>query len=342
MLRKSAPLFALATKEQPVSLSQLDEGPAHTLVHHLYAGVFERKLRYTAVGKFEHSTCVYCAAIQYQLPSLAELSKDEIVQAGEGLSIFDILQIARDRAFSVLPEDDVWYPQYLENSIKKAMVKDPEPFREPDFITKVEGNSRLLQIVWKTVMSKYAAVSAPVGDVRPVESGAETPMAESMLTESEAPTQDSRLQLPSPTDSVINSPPTSRGADDVQEPTPFYLDSATSPRIEAKTGADFKTSTHVDVNSSDDFGLPAIEPTVASSKVLKTVAALPEEVKKFEHMRADSVVEADSVLPGNGFDQAKREVLNETPPAVNNGATDMSKKSNKKKGKKNKQASVSF
>ncbi|KAH6643836.1 hypothetical protein C7974DRAFT_7415 [Boeremia exigua] len=342
MLRKSAPLFALASNDQPVSLPKLHEGPAHTLIHHLYAGTFERKIRYAPVGKFRHSTCVYCAAVQYQLPDLAELSKDEIVQTGQGLSIFDILRVARDQTFTLLPEGDAWYSEYLEDAIKKAMAKDPEPFQRPDFITRVEGNSRLLQIVWKTVMSNYAAVSAPTTALQPLDSGAVTPIAESMATDSEVPTQDSLHQLPSPTESVVNSPITSREGDDLNETDSLDLESSAS-NLETSASThprENNLSVSSDVTSNDDFGLPAIEPTFGQSEVLKTVAAPPAKVKKAEHVRADSVVEAEAVAPDNSFDDAKQAVLNETPPTIANGTNDPVKKSKKKAKKKN--SSITF
>ncbi|KAF3049530.1 hypothetical protein E8E11_010015 [Didymella keratinophila] len=318
MLRKSAPLFALASKEQPVSLPKLDEGPAHTLVHHLYAGNFETKFRYAPVGKFRHSTCVYCAAVQYQLTSLAELSKDKIVEAGEGLPIFDILRVARDQAFPLLPETDIWYSQYLEAVIQKAMEKDPEPFRKPDFITRVEGNSRLLQIVWKTVMSNYSVTSAPASTR---EGGAETPLAESMLTESEVNTQSSQHQLPSPTESVVDSPPTSRAADDLIEPQPLDLSSA---KADAEVKSEFE----------DDFGLPAIEPTTVQAEPLQAVDKPVKEIKKPAHVRTDSVVEEDAATPDNTIGQAKRDSVSEVTPVVSNGNSETSKKGKKKKQKK--------
>lgn len=333
MLRKSAPLFALASKEQPVSLPKLDEGPAHTLVHHLYAGTFETKFRYAPVGKFRHSTCVYCAAVQYQLHSLAELSKDKIVEAGEGLPIFDILRVARDQAFPLLPESDVWYSEYLEDVIQKAMEKDPEPFRKPDFITRVEGNSRLLQIVWKTVMSNYAITSAPASTK---ESGAETPLAESMFTESEAPTQSSQHQLPSPTESVVDSPPTSRAADDLIEPQPLYLDKSAPEQLEKQTQVtpkDKESKIAIDATFNDDFGLPAIEPTTEQPAVLQVIDKPTKEVKKPQHVRTDSVVEEDAAAPDNTFELAKRDSISEASLVTNNGNHDASKK-NKKKNKK--------
>ncbi|KAF1930326.1 uncharacterized protein M421DRAFT_90890 [Didymella exigua CBS 183.55] len=336
MLDKSAALSALASKEQPVSLSKLDEGPAHTLVHFLYAGTFEVKFRYAPVGKFRHSTCVYCAAVQYQLPSLAELSKDKIVEASEGLHIFDILRVARDQAFSLLPETDVWYSQYLEDVIQKAMAQDPGPFRKPDFITRVEGNSRLLQIVWKTVMSNYAIISAPASIK---EIGAETPLADSMITESGASTQSNHHQLRSPTESVVDNPPTSRAADELIEPQPLELDTAVAPKPDFRAQYQLKieektAKVAIDSIFNDEFDLPAIEPTTEQPEVLQIVNKHATEVGKPSHMRTDSVVEEDAVAPDSSFETSKHEGISEANNVANNGI-DTSKKSKKKNKKKN-------
>lgn len=333
MLQKSAPLSALYSKGRPLSLPNLDAAAAHTLVHYLYAGTFETRSEYAAFARFRHSTCVYCAAVRYQLPSLAVLSKGWLIQAGGQLSIADILKVARDDAFPLLPHGDTWYSEYLEGIIRKAMSEDPEPFRRPDFITKVEGNSRLLQVVWKIVMSSYAVVPAPVS----VENGAETPLAESMLTDSEAPTQDSMHQLPSPTESVLDSPPVSKATTDMSEPVPLDLISSASEKFKpaelishTELNPIVQTSTTLD----DDLGLPAIEPTIDHSEVLETVAAKPRELKEPKHVRNDSVVEVDAELPSKGFDHAKRESISEAAPIASTSIQETPKKSKKKSKKK--------
>jgi hypothetical protein len=152
--------------KQSLSIPELDETTAHTLVHYLYTGRYQdlkppSQTENLTTASYKAGTCVYCAAVRYQLVGLAELAKEKIRVLDESVSIAEILAIARDHAFPLLPEDETWYPVYLEDAIKYAMVTDPEPFRRPEFITKVEGNSRLLQVVWKTVMSNYASLPLP-------------------------------------------------------------------------------------------------------------------------------------------------------------------------------------
>ncbi|KAI4942474.1 hypothetical protein J4E91_010071 [Alternaria rosae] len=161
----AAKSYPLAFVKQSVLLPELDLNTAHTLVHYLYTGKYQSLNTLASSDKvipevYKLGAGVYCAAARYKLPGLAELAQNKLKSLDEEMSIFDILTVARDHAFPLLPEDDLWYPSYVEQSLNNAMADDPEPFRKPDFITTVEGNSRLLQLVWKTVMSNYARAPA--------------------------------------------------------------------------------------------------------------------------------------------------------------------------------------
>ncbi|KAF5849396.1 hypothetical protein GGP41_006356 [Bipolaris sorokiniana] len=146
--------------KQSVPLPELDLATAHTLVHYLYTGKYQTLSVHAGSDKiipesYKLSVCVYCAAVRYGLPGLAELAQGKIKSFGEDVTIFDMLAVARQHAFPLLPEDDAWYPAYIEDALRNAVTDDPTPFRKPDFITTVEGSSRLLQLVWKTMMSNY-------------------------------------------------------------------------------------------------------------------------------------------------------------------------------------------
>jgi hypothetical protein len=172
ILRQSEVLAAKSDPWGPakqfVLLPELDIATAHSLVHYLYTGKYQTLDTQASSDKvilegYKLSTCVYCVAVRYKLPGLAELAMEKIASFDDDVSIFDVLAVARDYAFPLLPEEDAWYPTYVESALNTAMAEDPEPFRKPDFITQVEGNSKLLQVVWKTVMSNYArAPGTPV------------------------------------------------------------------------------------------------------------------------------------------------------------------------------------
>ncbi|EFQ89164.1 hypothetical protein PTT_14705 [Pyrenophora teres f. teres 0-1] len=161
----------LAAKYRPwtftgktVRLPELDQTTAHTLINYLYTCRYQILSTLASSDTvipegYRLSACVYCAAVRYDLPGLAELARNKIKSFN--ISIFDTLSVARDYTFPLLPEWDAWYPAYVEDALNKAMAEDPEPFRTPDFITMVEGNGKLLRLVWETILNNYARISAP-------------------------------------------------------------------------------------------------------------------------------------------------------------------------------------
>ncbi|KAF2848287.1 hypothetical protein T440DRAFT_537022 [Plenodomus tracheiphilus IPT5] len=298
-------------KKVPVPLPEIDEATAHTLVHYLYTG------KYQALGSESESeeaialdyklgTCAYCAAIRYKLPGLVELAREKITSFGEDVSIFDILAVAKDHAFPMLPEDELWYSGYVESAINGAMAENPEPFRKPDFITQVEGNSRLLQVVWKTVMSSYART--PVASVN-IDDEVVTPTAEKIpdITES----AESQEEEPTIEDRIL-----------VDELEAAEVVTALTALEIKQTEARKPITVEIDDMQGDTLKLDEIEPTDStpqapepftdelgfeSSKtyqqmgkkfeqVPETVATAALEATKSGHTRSDSVVEVEETV----------------------------------------------
>ncbi|KAF2477758.1 uncharacterized protein BDR25DRAFT_299558 [Lindgomyces ingoldianus] len=143
-----------------IPLPDLDESTAHTLVHYLYTGMYQTLHSYNLekdgfVHGYKLGTCVYCAATRYKIPGLADLAKDRITFFGESLSILEVLSVARESAFPVLPEEESWFPAYLENAIRGAFSKDPELFSKPDFSDQIEGDRRFRQVVMKAILNTF-------------------------------------------------------------------------------------------------------------------------------------------------------------------------------------------
>ncbi|KAG9389309.1 hypothetical protein A1F94_002202 [Pyrenophora tritici-repentis] len=138
----------LAAKYRPrtfagksVRLPELDQTTAHTLIDYLYTGRYQTLSTLASSDTvipegYTLSGCVYCAAVRYDLPGLATLARNKI--RSFNISIFDVLSVARDHTFPLLPEWDTWYQTYVEEALNRAMAEDPEPFRKPDFISMVE------------------------------------------------------------------------------------------------------------------------------------------------------------------------------------------------------------
>ena len=115
----AAKSYPLAFVKQSVLLPELDLNTAHTLVHYLYTGKYQSLNTLASSDKvipevYKLGAGVYCAAARYKLPGLAELAQNKLKSLDEEMSIFDILTVARDHAFPLLPEDDLWYPSYVE------------------------------------------------------------------------------------------------------------------------------------------------------------------------------------------------------------------------------------
>ena len=56
ILQKSAPLYALASQDQTISVPELDTALAHPLIHYLYAGTLEWDFQYVTGAKFGIAT----------------------------------------------------------------------------------------------------------------------------------------------------------------------------------------------------------------------------------------------------------------------------------------------
>lgn len=343
-------------KKQPVPLPELDEAAAHTLVHYLYTGKYQALQTNAQTDKatslnYKLGTCVYCAAVRYKLPGLAELAKEKIISFGEDVSVFDVLSMARDCAFPLLPEDDAWYPAYLEEALKSAMVDNPEPFREPQFITQVEGNSRLLQLVWKTVMSSYVRGLVATGDV------VETPTAK--IDQTEAAAVDVQLAvIPGLPNSIEQSEPHTEFAPSLDDSV--NLPSASTENVAVEPETTFE----------DPFELEDIEPSVdtpqapepftdelgfLSSKtyrqmgkkadVVVDVDQAEEAPTKPLHTRSDSVLQVEESAPKEESEMSSAEAissLNEISPLITETNAGVAQAKKNKKLKKKKTSSIVF
>jgi hypothetical protein len=361
--------------KQHVLLPELDEATAHTLVHYMYTRKYQymrksARAETPAVPSYQAGTCVYCAAARYQLSGLIDLAKSKIMSFDNEVSISDVLAMARDYAFPLLPEDETWYPAYLENAIKNAMAKDPEPFRRPEFITQVEGSSRLLQVVWKTVINNYA--SAPVVESAPDEG--KVPSDKIVLDHELHEDKENRRGN---SDAIIELlPPASV---DGSQTTAVANDIAADP----PSPATFSEILNVDDASIENsLNLDDIEPTVGTPQALDAftdelgferskmyqkmgkheTATEPQitinsESQRLLHKRSDSVVQAEEgtttpakeaegaviTLLGENEEADKAEVIaTMTANGSNEGA--LASKKGKKKGKTNtkKKSSIVF
>jgi len=339
----AAKSYPLAFVKQSVQLPELDQTTAHTLVHYLYTGKYQTLSVNAASDKvipesYKLSACVYCAAVRYELPGLTELAQNKIKSFGEEVSIFDILAVARDHAFPMLPEDDVWYPAYIEDALNTAMAEDPEPFRKPDFITTVDGNSKLLQLVWKTVMSNYARTPATLVAKN---DDALTPTAE---TVPEIPQIES-VGEPAPveeTQAINDIKP------EVEGPPVFEKPNEDGPVVPETAQDDFVKMEDIEPTSdapatpepfTDELDFKSSKTYQQMGKKAEQLVASDspaQEPKASGHVRSDSVIQIESTPKADGDSSVAGEV--EQVPTV---ASEVAPpKKNKKKSKKAKAAAT--
>ncbi|KAF2788943.1 hypothetical protein K505DRAFT_206996, partial [Melanomma pulvis-pyrius CBS 109.77] len=181
LLSQSPELDLKALVNDVISLPELDEITAHTLVHYLYTGKYQALEPYElskegAFAGYKLGACVYCAATSYKLPGLVELAKEKITSLGEDLTILDILSVARQSAFPGLPDDESWFPAYLEDAIKGAVSEDPDLFTRPGFVDQIEGDRKYRGVVMKAIVNTYSGGPKALSEQR---TGLSTPLAES-------------------------------------------------------------------------------------------------------------------------------------------------------------------
>jgi hypothetical protein len=347
--------------KQHVLLPELDEATAHTLVHYMYTGKYQYlgkspRIETSALSNYQAGTCVYCAAARYQLSGLIDLAKKKIMSFDREVSISDVLAMARDHAFPLLPENETWYPAYLEDIIKSTMAKDPEPFRRPEFITQVEGSSRLLQVVWKTVINNYASTTVlpKVNDETPIVQAA------SGGDENQRGNNGSVAEHQSP------------ASVDGSQTTAVANDTAIDP-ISPGSFSEIRNNDNVSIENS--LKLDDIEPTVETSQALDAFTdelgfekskmyqrmgknertteprmSLGSEPQKMPHQRSDSVIQAeeDVMLPekeaemGTTTPVEDAEKSEAAAATVANGSVDGAQAAKKSKKKSKKKSSIVF
>ncbi|KAF1949261.1 hypothetical protein CC80DRAFT_275299 [Byssothecium circinans] len=147
-----------------ITLPDLEETTAHTLVHYLYTGTYQdtyHTLENTdPLSPFRLSISVYAVAIRTKLPGLAKLAREQVTALGVSLSIYDILTVARENAFPLLAPDETWLPLYIEEIVKKAAAEEPGLFTKAAFTDQIEGNRRFRQVVMQAIVNTYAGDSA--------------------------------------------------------------------------------------------------------------------------------------------------------------------------------------
>jgi hypothetical protein len=304
--------------------------------------------------------------MRYQLPGLAELAKEQISSIAEELTILQVLEVAREHAFPILPKTESWYPSYLEGAIKAAVQHDPELFMKPEFVDQIEGDRRFRQVVMSAVVNSYAkglsglsdrttGVSTPMTDART------EPLDASVMTEStgferqrrEEPAQEPHELISPKTAGEAVSPPSNNSVhvpksehnfevpekETIAVQPPLEKNELKLDEIEPSAPARLEPEPFTDelgFASSQTYLNMGQKDATASSE--KTRLALDTESAAPMHKRVDSVVQAPekydpeeaSIISSFFMERAKPDVSTATV-AVEPAATSKKSKSKKKK-----------
>ena len=320
-----------------VALPELDAVTAHTLVTFLYTGRYETlgwlgAPEKALVAAYKLSTCVYCAAVRYKLSVLAELAQAKIIAHGHALTIFDVLSVAREYAFPILPEDETWFPSYLEGAIKGAVQDDPALFMKPGFVDQIEGDRKFRQVIMKAIINTYSS-DVGGGDDPPmdVQGKSNLDMArEPLPTDSknkELP--EANVSIPGNTDNTIQkSNGESLELDDID---PLVPESPTHRPESPLPLEDSEPATQ----ELDPNGRSIQSNLTTRIQTDDTIKA--NEAPK--HIRNDSVVQPEAIELANGQTDGEKDnqsaaLETSSPISESTNGPTSSKKSKKKRGKK--------
>lgn len=147
------------SRQHTIELPGVDSDIGHTLVHYLYTGTYQTlKPRGVWWGikttEYKRSILVYCAARTYELSGLELLAKDKMRSLGEGISIYDLLDVVT-KAWPKLPGNEVWFSDYLNNKVRAAFKADEALFTKAPFFDHIGKVTAFDKALVKTVVEIY-------------------------------------------------------------------------------------------------------------------------------------------------------------------------------------------
>ncbi|KAF4264834.1 hypothetical protein CNMCM8812_003392 [Aspergillus fumigatus] len=149
--------------EPPFILSKVNEEVGHTVVHFLCTGNYETLRTAFEPGaskigiEFRRSMLVYQAAKEYDLYDLETYAKKYIEVFGESMSIFDIMEAARE-IYSKLPKDEIWLTGYIYKQLQIAFSLDRNIFQRVDLYDGVGKDPNFDKDVMRMVVNIYSEV----------------------------------------------------------------------------------------------------------------------------------------------------------------------------------------
>lgn len=105
--------------------------------------------------EYSRSVRLYCVARTYGLDGLGDLSITHIENSQDGISIWNVLDLA-EKAYKKLPDEESWFTDYLSRKIEAALREDENLFKTKEFLGRIGNVRKFDQALMKIVAEIYS------------------------------------------------------------------------------------------------------------------------------------------------------------------------------------------
>ncbi|KAK1574399.1 uncharacterized protein LY79DRAFT_523998 [Colletotrichum navitas] len=329
-------LESICYKSNEIRLENVLDECGHVVIHYLHTGRWQTLDDADLPGaarlskRLEVSLLVYGTAQTYNLPGLAELSKQKISQYAGALPALQVLVLASD-ACQLLGEGDLWFSTFIKLRVEE-LFQDASSQEKTRFLTCFDTATPYSKMLVKLIVEICCRNSAPFCP----ESQPNTPPAEPELPEPYDPTELStkykkkkKKRNPWEHPAEEEAPPVAI-ADPEPEPAPAsarWTESEPEPAVEAAP----------DPQTVYELGWPTSMSKTDRKESMESLRERPPE-EEAPRMAIDAEPEPVPDLPGPAqWAEAEAQSAREPAdlPAVHNGGwTTPTPKEKKKKKKK--------
>jgi hypothetical protein len=127
-----------AAQAPDISLPDVDDDTAHTLLHYLHTGLYESLAARPssaldeARGEFARALAAYAVAARYEISGLAALARREVLAWGEGLGVDHVVGLLEGRFAKVHDEEGGWLKEWVRGKCRAAFEADYGRFARMD------------------------------------------------------------------------------------------------------------------------------------------------------------------------------------------------------------------
>lgn len=104
--------------------------------------------------EYRRSVRLYCVARTYGLDELKHLSMHHIEIPQDGISIWDVLDIAEE-VYEKLPDDEVWFTEYLRRKLEDMLRVDKFLLKRQEFLGRIGKVKKFDQSLMEIIAEIY-------------------------------------------------------------------------------------------------------------------------------------------------------------------------------------------